>query len=114
MAPAVLEHPGARTIGGKPMIKASVAYVLCRIEDDSSLTSISEHEDIVGGVAAGKHQVEVEDLDFSYGLYADGVRVACFAEGRIGYREWALRSGRLEYIHSLGDRYDHDVDELLA
>jgi hypothetical protein len=96
------------------MIKASVAYVLCRIEDDSSLTSISEHEDIVGGVAAGKHQVEVEDLDFSYGLYADGVRVACFAEGRIGYREWALRSGRLEYIHSLGDRYDHDVDELLA
>jgi hypothetical protein len=114
MAPAVVEHPGARTIGGKPMIKASVAYVLCRIEDDSSLTSISEHEDIVGGVAAGKHQVEVEDLDFSYGLYADGVRVACFAEGRIGYREWALRSGRLEYIHSLGDRYDHDVDELLA
>jgi hypothetical protein len=96
------------------MDTTSVAYVLCRIEDDSSLTSISEHEDIVGGVAAGKHQVEVEDLDFSYGLYADGVRVACFAEGRIGYREWALRSGRLEYIHSLGDRYDHDVDELLA
>jgi hypothetical protein len=114
MAPAVVEHPEARTIGGNPMIKASVAYVLCRIEDDSSLTPISEHEDIVDGVAVGKHQVEVEDFDFSYGLYADGVKVASFAEGRIGYREWALRSGRLEYIHSVDDRYDHDIDELMA
>jgi hypothetical protein len=114
MAPAVVEHPGARTIGRSPMIKASVAYVLCRIEDDSSLTPISEHEDIVDGVAAGKHQVEVEDFDFSYALYADGVKVASFAEGRIGYREWALRCGRLEYIHSIDDRYDHDVDELMA
>jgi hypothetical protein len=53
--------------------------VLCRIEDDASLTPISEHEDIVDGVAAGKHKVEVEDFDFSYGLYVDGGRVACFA-----------------------------------
>ena len=90
----------------------SVAYVLCRIEDDSSLTPVSEHEDIVAGTAAGKHQVEVED--FGYGLYADGVRVASFAEGRIGYREWARRNGRLEYIHSLDDRLDHDIDELMA
>jgi hypothetical protein len=37
-----------------------------------------------------------------------------FAEGRIGYREWARRNGRLEDIHSLDDRYDHDIDELLA
>jgi hypothetical protein len=96
------------------MIKASVAYVLCRIEDDASLTPISEYEEIVAGVVAGKHQVEVEDFDFSYALYADGVRVASFAEGRIGYREWARRSGRLDYIHSIDDRYDHDVDELLA
>jgi hypothetical protein len=96
------------------MIKGSVAYVLYRIEDDSSLTSISEHEDIVDGVAAGRHQVEVEDFDFSYGLYADNVKVASFAEGRIGYREWALRNGRLEYIHSMDDRYDHDIDELMA
>ena len=96
------------------MDTSSVAYVLCRIEDDASLTPISEHGDIVGAVAAGRHQVEVEDLDFSYGLYADGVKVASFAEGRIGYREWALRSGRLEYIRSLDDRYDHDVDELMA
>src|SRR5215216_862538 len=78
------------------MDKASVAYVLCRIEDDSSLTPVSEHEDIVAGVAAGKHRVEVEVFDFSYGLYVDGGRVASFAEGRIGYREWATRrSGRI-------------------
>ncbi len=38
----------------------------------------------------------------------------CAAEGRIGYREWARRNGRLEEIHSLEDRYDHDVDELMA
>ncbi|MBD0327717.1 MAG: hypothetical protein ICV68_14870 [Pyrinomonadaceae bacterium] len=97
------------------MIRNSVAYVLCRIEDDSSLTPISEHEDIVLAVAAGRHKVEVEDFDFSYGLYAaDGVKVASFAEGRIGYREWVRRSGRLEFIHSIEDRYDHDVDKLMA
>jgi hypothetical protein len=64
------------------MIKSSVAYVLCRIEDDSSLTPISEHEDTVDAVIAGKHQVEVEDFDFSYGVYANGRRVICFAEGQ--------------------------------
>jgi len=92
----------------------SVAYVLCRIEDDASLTPISEHEDIVAGVAAGRHRVEVEDFDFSYGLYADGSKVASFADGRTGYREWARRNGRLYDIHSVDDRYDHDVDELMA
>jgi hypothetical protein len=69
------------------MDKASVAYVLCRVEDDSFLTPVSEHEDIVAAVAAGVHQVEVEDFDFSYGVYANGTRVICFAEGRMGYRE---------------------------
>jgi hypothetical protein len=73
-----------------------------------------EHEDIVAGVAAGKHLVEEEDFDFSYGVYANGRRVICFAEGRIGYREWARRNGRLADIHSIGDRYDPDVDELMA
>jgi hypothetical protein len=96
------------------MDTTSVAYVLCRIEDDSSLTLVSEYEDISDAVAAGKHQVDVEDFDFGYGLYADGVRVASFAEGRIGYREWARRNGRLGDIHSVDDRYDHDVDELMA
>jgi hypothetical protein len=114
MAPAVREHPEARPIRSKLMDTSSVAYVLCRIEDDSSLTLVSEHEDILDGVAAGKHQVEVEDFEFSYGLYVDGRRVICFAEGRIGYREWARRNGRLADIHTIDDRYDHDIDELMA
>src|SRR5215217_3551479 len=112
MAPAVLVAPRGPDHRRSPMIKGSVPYTLCRIEDDSSLTPVSEHEDIVAAVVAGKHQVDVEDFDFSYGVYADGARVICFAEGRIGYREWARRSGRLADIHSLDDRYDHDVDEL--
>ena len=85
-----------------------------QIEDDSSLTPISEYQDIVPGVAAGKHRVEVEGFDFSYGLFVDGGRVASFAEGRTGYREWARRNGRLGDIHSIDDRYDHDVDEFMA
>ena len=73
-----------------------------------------EHEDIVDAVAAGKHRVEVEDFDFGYGLFTDDVKVASFAEGRIGCREWARRNGKLADIHSIDDRYDHDIDELLA
>ncbi len=98
------------------MDTTSVAYTLCRIEDDASLSPVSEHEDLSMGIKAGKHMVEVEDFDFSYGLYtADMVaRVAWLAYGRAGYREWARRSGRLEYIHSIDDRYDHDVDELMG
>ena len=93
--------------------------VLCRIEDDSSLTPVSQHEDILTGIAAGGHAVEVEDLDFAYALYAGDpsngsstTRVASFREGRIGYRLWATRSGRIN--PSVEDRLDHDVDELLA
>ena len=94
------------------MIKGSVPYVLCRIEDDSSLTPVSEHEDLVAGTAAGKHRVEVEDFEFGYGLYSEGVRVASFREGRIGYRLWATRTVRTS--PSVEDRYDHDVDEMMA
>jgi hypothetical protein len=65
------------------MDTTSVAYVLCRIEDDSSITPVSEHQDICAAVAVGKHQVEVEDFEFSYGLFVDGVRMASFAEGRL-------------------------------
>jgi hypothetical protein len=114
MAPAVLVTPRSPAHKEKLMDTTSVAYVLCRIEDDASLTPVSEHENVTNGVAAGRHQVEVEDFDFGYGLFVDGVRVASFAEGRIGYREWARRNGRLSDIHSVDDRYDHDVDELLA
>jgi hypothetical protein len=95
------------------MDTTSVAYVLCRIEDDRSLTPVSEHEDLSTGIKAGKHMVEAEDHDFAYSLYtADlAARVARFADGRVGYREWARRRG---YIHSVDDRLDHDVDELMA
>jgi hypothetical protein len=41
-------------------------------------------------------------------------RAASFAEGRIGHREWARRSSGLGDIHSLDDRLDHDIDELMA
>ena len=101
------------------MDKASVAYVLCRIEDDSSLTPVSQHEDYLTGIVAGGYAVQVQDLEFAYALYAgdpsngSSTRVASFREGRIGYREWATRrSGRIN--PSLENRLDHDVDELLA
>jgi hypothetical protein len=114
MAPAVLETPRSPTHKESLMDTTSLAHVLCRIEDDSSLTPVSEHEDLVTGVAAGQYAVEVEDFDFGYRLYVDGLKVASFGEGRIGYREWARRSGKLGDIHSIEDRYDHDVDELMA
>jgi hypothetical protein len=92
--------------------------VLCRIEDDSSLTPVSHHEDIITGIAAGGYAVEVEDLNFAYAIYAgdpsngSSIRVASFREGRIGYRLWAMSSGRI--TPSLEDRLEHDVDELMA
>jgi hypothetical protein len=102
------------------MDTTSVAYVLCRIEDDASLTPVSQHRDFLTGIAAGGYAVEVEDFDFAYALYAAGdpsngsstTRVASFREGRIGYRLWAARTGRIS--PSAEDRYDHDVDELMA
>jgi hypothetical protein len=102
------------------MDTTSVAYVLCRIEDDASLTPVSQHEDYLTGIAAGGYAVEVEDSDFAYALYAGDpsngssttTRVASFRLGRIGYRLWATRIGRIN--PSLEDRLEHDVDELLA
>ena len=103
------------------MDTTSVAYVLCRIEDDSSLTPVSQHEDILTAIAAGGYAVEVEDLEFAYALYAGHpsngssttTRVASFRLGRIGYREWATRRrGRIN--PSLEDRLDHDVDQFMA
>jgi hypothetical protein len=102
------------------MDTTSLAYVLCRIEDDSSLTPVSQHGDFLTAIAAGGYAVEVEDFDFAYALYAGDpsngsstTRVASFREGRIGYREWATRRrGRIN--PSLEDRLDHDVEELMA
>ena len=101
------------------MDTSSVAYVLCRIEDDSSLTPVNQHGDFLTAIAAGGYAVEVEDLNFAYALYAgdpsngSSTRVASFRLGRIGYREWATRRrGRIN--PSVEDRLDHDVDELMA
>jgi hypothetical protein len=41
-------------------------------------------------------------------------RAASFVEGGIGYREWTHRDGRIADIHSVDDRYDHDIDELIV
>jgi hypothetical protein len=120
MAPQVLVAPRSPAHKESLMDKASLPYVLCRIEDDASLTPVNQHQDILTGIAAGGYAVEVEDLEFAYALYAgdpsngSSTRVASFREGRIGYREWARRNGRLYHIHSLDDRLDHDVDELMA
>src|SRR5215212_2205461 len=101
------------------MIKGSVPYVLCRIEDDASLTPVSRHKDMLTGIAAAGHAVEVEDHDFAYALYAGDpsngsstTRVASFREGRIGYRLWATRTGRMS--PSVEDRYDHEPPPLLG
>jgi hypothetical protein len=101
------------------MDATSVAYVLCRIEDDSSPTPVSQHEDIITAIAAGGHAVEVENSDFAYALYAGDpsngssmTRVASFRESRIGYRLWAMRSGRINPC--VEDRLDHDIEELMA
>ena len=60
------------------MDSSSVAYVLCRIEDDSSLTPVSQHKDIITGIAAGGYAVDVEDFEFAYALYSGATRVAAF------------------------------------
>ena len=88
-------------------------YLLCKVEDDSSLSYVSEHSSLVEGIAAGTHMVEVEDFDYPYSLVdaEDGCRVATFGGGCIGYREWARRNG---YIHSQEDRHEKDEDELLT
>jgi hypothetical protein len=94
------------------MDKCSVAYVLFRIEDDASLTPVSQHEDLSAGIAAGKRAVEVEDFDFAYALYAGHTRMASFAHGRIGYREWAYRTGRLS--PAVEDKYLREEDEWVS
>jgi hypothetical protein len=38
--------------------------------------------------------------------------VVNFPEGRMSYRLWAARTGRIS--PSVEDRFDHDVDELMA
>jgi hypothetical protein len=48
------------------------------------------------------------------GIVAPSLCSETHPEGRIGYRKWARGNGRLGDIHSVYDRYDHDVDKLMA
>jgi hypothetical protein len=89
-----------------------IHYTLYRIEDDQTTTEISQHGSIGEGVAAGVDMVENVDLDYAYALHSGSTRVVSFREGRTGYRAWAIRTGRIN--PSVEDRYDHDVDELMA
>jgi hypothetical protein len=89
-----------------------IEYTLYRIEDDETTTEISHHESIADGMVAAGHIIEHVDYDYAYELHSDMGRVATFAEGRIGYREWATRTVRIS--PSLEDKYDHDEDMLLA
>ena len=91
-----------------------MTYTLYRIEDDATTTAVSEHNDLVAGIAAGKHMVESVDFDYPYALHSNGTRLATFGKGRIGLREWMRRTGRLDTIHAQDDRYDHDIDELMV
>ena len=49
-----------------------------------------------------------------YSPYLTALADLFYPEGRIGYREWARRNGRLADIHSVEDRFDHDIDEPMA
>jgi len=89
-----------------------IEYKVYRVEDDQTRTEISRHESIAEGMVAAGHIIENVDYDFAYELHSDMGRVATFAEGRIGYREWAMKTGRLN--PSVEDKYDHDVDELMV
>ena len=91
-------------------------YTLYRVKDDGSRTEVSQHDTAYDGIVAGAHITEYVDFDYSYELHDGGTAVTSFRTNRIGYREWAIRSGRLEgdYIHSLDDRYDHDVEVAMS
>ena len=46
-------------------------------------------------------------------IVAASLRSVTHPEGRIGYRERTRRNDRPGDIHSIDDRYDHDIDELM-
>ena len=81
------------------------------VQDRGRFPLVSEHTDIVSGIAEGKRVVAEDDFDYTYRLLTqDGCKVATFAAGRIGYRGWAIRRG---YISSQDDKLDKDVDEVV-
>ena len=90
-----------------------MTYSLYRIEDDETTTFVAEYPSIGDGIAAGNRVVSTEDYDYAYCLHTeDDIRVSTFGRGRIGYRAWAMRTGRLS--PSVEDRYDRDEDEWVS
>ena len=72
-----------------------MTYRLYRIEDDSSLTPVSRYTSLAKATCAAGRVIEDLDPDFAYELRSLYGRVALFGEGRIGYRQWAIRAGRI-------------------
>jgi hypothetical protein len=65
-----------------------------------------------------QHACQIVVRRTAYTLYSgdpsngSATRVASFRKGTIGYRLWAMRTSRIS--PSVEDRYDHDVDEMMA
>ena len=91
-------------------------YTLYKVNDDGSRTEVSRHNTAYEGIIEGGRITEYVDFDYSYELHNGGAAVTSFRANRTAYREWAIRSGRLagDYIHSLDDKYDHDIDEVMS
>jgi hypothetical protein len=89
-----------------------IEYKVYGIEDDGTTTEVSSHASLQEGLCEAGRIIEHVDHDFAYELRSPTHTVATFAEGRIGYRMWAMRTGRIS--PSVEDRYDHDVDELMV
>ena len=89
-----------------------IEYKVYRVEDCGTRTEISTHESLLEGTMAAATIVEGVDFDFAYEVRTSSNVVASFATGRIGYRRWAMSTGRIS--PSLEDKYDHDEDMLLA
>jgi hypothetical protein len=89
-----------------------IEYKVYRIEDCGTRTEIDTHKSLLEGMIAAATIVEGVDFDYAYEVRSGSNVVASFATGRIGYREWAMSTGRIS--PSLEDKYDHDEDMLLA
>ena len=89
-----------------------IEYKVYRVEDDQTRTEISTHDSLLDGTIAAATIVEGVDFDYAYEVRTANGVAASFATGRIGYRTWAMRTGRIS--PSLEDKWDHDEDMLLA
>jgi hypothetical protein len=89
-----------------------IEYTVYRVEDDQTRTEISSHDSLLDSTIAAATIVVGVDFDYAYEVRTANGVAASFATGRIGYRAWAMQTGRIN--PSLEDKYDHDEDMLLA